>query len=168
MVPFYCGSRSRLLGPLTSELSAVFGWQVETHAPNFDPEMAYDASRGQYDSRLLMAQLLRHHPAPGKVLAVTDADLFIPVLTFVFGEAQLNGRVALVSSHRLAPERYGLPADQALLQARLAKEAIHELGHTLGLLHCSDGGCVMASSPEVTGVDLKTARFCRSCSAALD
>ena len=32
---------------------------------------------------------------PGKVLAVTDQDLFIPILTFVFGEAQLNGRAAV-------------------------------------------------------------------------
>jgi archaemetzincin len=167
LVPFYCGSRKTLLGPLAHELEAAFGLPVERQAPNFDPELAYDPSRGQYNSRLLLAQLFRQHPAPRKVLGVTDADLFIPVLTFVFGEAQLDGRVALVSSHRLAAERYGLPADPALLQARLAKEAVHELGHTFGLVHCSDGRCVMASSQEVTGIDLKGAGFCLYCAGAL-
>lgn len=168
LVPFYCGERSALLEPLAGELRATFGLEVERQAPNFDPETAFDGSRGQYNSRLLLALLLRHHPGTAKVLGVTDADLFIPVLTFVFGEAQLDGRAALVSSHRLAPERYGLPADRALLQARLVKEAIHELGHACGLVHCSDGRCVMASSPEVVGIDLKTAAFCYRCTAALD
>ncbi len=167
LVPFYCGSRKAYLGPLANELEATFGLPVERQAPRFDPETAYDTSRGQYNSRLLLAQLFRDHPDPRKVLGVTDSDLFIPVLTFVFGEAQLNGRIALVSSHRLAPERYGLPPDSALLQARLEKEAIHELGHTFGLVHCSDGSCVMASSPEVTGIDLKNSGFCFSCASCL-
>ncbi len=167
IVPFYCGSQRSLLEPLAKELMAAFSLPVERQPPGFDPEMAYDSARGQYNSRILLALLLRHHQGPGKLLGVTDADLFIPVLTFVFGEAQLDGRVALVSSHRLVPERYGLPADPAQLQARLAKEAIHELGHTFGLVHCANGRCVMASSPQLTGVDLKTARFCVDCRDAL-
>jgi len=92
-------------------------------------------------------------------------DLFIPVLTFVFGEAQLNGRAAIVSFHRLDSQVYGLPPNPNLLLARLFKESIHEMGHTFNLLHCHVNQCVMGSSSTVDGVDLKSARFCNSCLA---
>jgi archaemetzincin len=97
------------------------------------------------------------------VLAVTEADLYVPVLTFVFGEAQLGGPRAIVSAHRLREEFYGLPRDEKKLDARLAKEALHELGHTLGLRHCDDWRCVMASSHAVERLDLKEAQYCRQC-----
>ena len=167
LVPFYCGSQRVLLESLEKQLVTAFRLPIERQVPAFDPEVAYDASRGQYNSRVLLAQLLQHHPGPGRVLGVTDVDLFIPVLTFVFGEAQLGGRAAVVSSHRLVPERYGLPGDRALVQARLVKEAIHELGHSFELVHCADGRCVMASSPEVTGIDLKSPSFCDQCGAKI-
>jgi len=167
LIPFYCGARTALLPWLASELEAAFGLTVEQTAPAFDPELGYDASRGQFNSRTLLGLLLRHHPGPEKLLAVTDVDLFIPVLTFVFGEAQLGGRAAVVSSHRLAPERYGLKPDPALLRTRLIREAIHELGHTFALVHCRDSRCVMSSSPQVEGIDLKSSRFCLHCRAAL-
>jgi archaemetzincin len=167
LIPFYCGASNTQLGSLALELEASFGLRVEQHAPAFDPEAGYDASRGQFNSRTLLALLLHHHPGPGKLLAITDVDLFIPVLTFVFGEAQLGGRAAVVSSHRLAPDKYGLNPDPALLETRLLREAIHELGHTFGLVHCHDSRCVMASSPQVEGIDLKSSRFCSACRVLL-
>jgi len=167
LIPFYCGARTTLLPSLASELEACFRLPVEQTAPAFDPELSYDASRGQFNSRTLLGLLLQHHPGPGRLLAVTDVDLFIPVLTFVFGEAQLGGRAAVVSSHRLAPERYGLKPDQGVLRTRLVREAIHELGHTFALVHCGDSRCVMASSPQVEGIDLKSSRFCPRCRAQL-
>ena len=167
LIPFYCGSRNALLPSLARELKASFGMPVRQYAPGFDPELGYDASRGQFNSRTLLSLLLHHHPEPGRLLAVTDVDLFIPVLTFVFGEAQLGGRAAVVSSHRLAPEQYGLKPDPALLEARLIREAIHELGHTFSLVHCGDSRCVMASSPQVEGIDLKSSRFCPACKVLL-
>lgn len=163
LIPFYCGTRTALLPSLAAELESCFRLPVEQAAPAFDPEESYDTSRGQFNSRILLDLLLRHHPGPDKVLAVTDVDLFIPVLTFVFGEAQLGGRAAVVSSHRLAPERYGLAPDLALLKTRLIRESIHELGHTFALIHCRDSRCVMASSPQVEGIDLKSSRFCQQC-----
>jgi len=163
LIPFYCGTRTALLPSLAAELESCFRLPVEQAAPAFDPEESYDTSRGQFNSRILLDLLLRHHPGPDKLLAVTDVDLFIPVLTFVFGEAQLGGRAAVVSSHRLAPERYGLAPDLALLKTRLIRESIHELGHTFALIHCRDSRCVMASSPQVEGIDLKSSRFCQQC-----
>lgn len=167
LVPFYCGATESLLDALVRELSTVFRVTVVRQAPVFDPEDAYDHSRGQYDTRSLISHLLKQPAASGKLLGVTDVDLFVPVLTFVFGEAQMGGRAAVVSSHRLAPEKYGLQPNKSLLEERLFKEAIHETGHAYGLVHCSDSRCVMASSQAVEGIDLKTSRFCATCQLAL-
>ena len=74
-----------------------------------------------------------------------------------------DGQAALVSMHRLDAEVYGLPANPDLLFQRLVKEAIHELGHTYSLLHCTLDRCVMASSTYVEGIDMKSERFCDDC-----
>jgi archaemetzincin len=167
LVPIYCGARSSLLAPLAARLTEIFGLPVEQHPPLFDPETAFEPSRGQYNSRVLLARLLADAPAARRVLGVAGVDLFIPVLSYVFGEAQLGGRAAVVSLHRLDNQVYGLPADGDLLFARLLKEAVHELGHTYDLVHCHDDRCVMASSTYVEGIDLKSERFCASCRALL-
>ncbi|HYU31798.1 MAG TPA: archemetzincin, partial [Thermoanaerobaculia bacterium] len=80
---------------------------------------------------------------------------------------QLPGRAAVVSLHRLAPELYGLPADEERLVERAEKEAIHELGHTFGLIHCRQPKCVMRSSTYVEEIDLKEGQFCEGCRKAL-
>ena len=130
-------------------------------------EFAYNPVRGQYHSTEILRQLLRRpHGESWRVLGVTDVDLYVPILTFVFGEAQLSDTGALVSTHRLHPEFYGMPKDPELLRARLLKEALHELGHTFGLQHCSDYLCVMSSSHSVERIDLKRADFCPACAGA--
>jgi archaemetzincin len=96
-------------------------------------------------------------------LGIVSSDLFIPILTFVFGEAQLHGACALVSTFRLRQEFYGLPADLELLKERLLKESAHELGHTLGIAHCDDYNCVMAPSHGIEWIDLKKRSFCPLC-----
>ena len=168
IVPIYIGTSSDLLAPLAADLAEVFGLQVEQHPPAFDPELAFDPSRGQYNSRILLAQLLQHGPrAATRVLGVTGVDLFIPVLTYVFGEAQLDGRAAVVSSFRLDAQLYGLPPNRALLLERLRKEAIHELGHTYNLIHCHEHPCAMMSSTYVENIDQKSDRFCSRCRASV-
>jgi archaemetzincin len=94
-------------------------------------------------------------------------DLFVPVLTFVFGQAQLKGPGALLSTFRLRNEFYGLPADPYLLLDRTIKEAVHELGHSFGLVHCHDPACVMSSSTYVEEVDLKSDWYCSECEGLL-
>lgn len=137
-------------------------------APGFDPERAFDASRNQYCSSVLLSQLLEEHQGhDGKILAVTSVDLFVPVLTFVFGEAQLDGQAAIVSSHRLNEEFYGLPSNQILFRQRLVKEAVHELGHTFGLIHCANSNCVMYSSTAVEEIDVKPDGLCQRCALFL-
>jgi archaemetzincin len=168
IVPIYPGTAAELLAPLADKLAGVFGLPVERHPPSFDPELAYDLSRGQYNSRVLLAQLLNcDRQSATRILGVAGVDLFIPVLTYVFGEAQLDGPAAVVSTYRLDNQLYGLPPDGKLLFQRLLKEAIHELGHTYNLVHCHRPSCVMTSSTYVEYIDQKSDRFCASCLTSL-
>jgi archaemetzincin len=164
LVPVYLGSQASLLPHVAARLERTFGVAVESHPPGFDPEVAYDDTRGQYDSRVLLSHLVRElRPGCARVIGIIGTDLFIPVLTFVFGEAQLAGQAAIVSTHRLGNEPMGLVTRPGQLLDRLVKEAVHELGHTYGLVHCRDGRCVMASSTYVEEIDLKGADFCLDC-----
>ena len=129
---------------------------------------AFDPNRQQYNSSLLLKQLITNPPREAeRILGVVDVDLFIPILTFVFGEAQLKGIGAVVSLHRLHNRFYGLPEDRGATTERLLKEAIHELGHTFGLIHCSQPQCVMNSSTYVENIDQKPAELCPVCQRAI-
>lgn len=148
---------------LAGHLVRLLRQGVIVHTEAFPPESVFDARRDQYRSDLLIGQLKRAFAYDTRVIGVTELDLFIPVLTFVFGEAELGGHAAVVSTFRLRNELYGLPADPDLMEARLVKEAMHELGHTFGLLHCQHTACVMQTSPYAELVDLKPADFCTEC-----
>lgn len=164
LVPIYMAERAALVDGLAGDLVRTLGVEIRIHPPWFDPELAFDGSRGQYHSTRILQELLRIPDGQcSRVLGVTSVDLFIPVLTFVFGEAQLDGMAALVSMQRLCPDAYGLPRDEDLVARRLRKEAVHELGHTLGLRHCSHPTCVMRSSTYVEEIDMKGGAFCPAC-----
>jgi archaemetzincin len=168
LVPLLWPAESSLLVRLRARLEQTFTCEVVARTPRFDPEASFDSSRGQYNSTGLLESLLDEPSAAGsRILGVASVDLFIPILTFVFGEAQLGGRAAVVSTYRLDNAHYGLPDNEALLLERLAKEANHELGHTHGLIHCADTTCVMHSSTYVEDIDVKSARFCSACLPAI-
>ncbi|MDI6819458.1 MAG: archaemetzincin family Zn-dependent metalloprotease [Candidatus Hodarchaeaceae archaeon] len=139
----------------------VEGCQVGT--PLELPVAAYDPHRMQYRADIVLERVLHTARGEGKVLALTDVDLYVPRLNFVFGQAQCPGTVALVSLRRLDPAFYGEPSDYELLLKRATKEAVHELGHTFGLNHCSALGCVMTFSNSIFEVDEKKAKFCERC-----
>jgi archaemetzincin len=124
--------------------------------------------RLQYNSSQILLQMIANPPPDAaKILGVVNVDLFIPILTFVFGEAQLRGIGSVVTLHRLNNKFYGLPEDKNLLNERLVKEAIHELGHNFGLVHCSNYECVMKSSTYVEDIDHKSSEMCDRCRGEL-
>ena len=158
-----------LLAELCSGLSRELLVQCEILPADGDPAFAFNLTRQQYHSTEILASLIRKAtPASRHLLGITPVDLYIPILTFVFGEAQLQGNCALVSTHRLRQEFYGLPPDSQLFRERLLKEAIHELGHTLSLSHCENYECVMSPSHGVEWIDLKGPHFCDECRADID
>jgi archaemetzincin len=126
-----------------------------------DPQVAWSPARGQYGSNRLLQEI--RESTSGPVLAATSLDLYLPVLTFVFGEAELGGRVGIFSIHRLREEFYGLPPRPGLLFERAVRELWHELGHIYGLTHCRNASCVMSPSHSVAQVDVKSESFCPDC-----
>ena len=159
---------TELLVGLCAGLSKEFSAPCEILPPEPDPASAFNLSRQQYLSTEILALMTRRTmPDDWRILGVTLYDLYIPNLTFVFGEAQLKGQCAVVSTHRLHQEFYGLPADPALLRGRLLKEAVHELGHTMALSHCEDYQCVMSPSHGVEWIDLKSSHFCSACRSVI-
>lgn len=154
-----------ILDALESPLWRTFGFEVRRMTPLGDPSYSFDAQRKQYSSTMILRELVRHCPADGtRLLAVTECDLFIPMLSFIYGQAQLDGKVSIVSIARLRQEFYTLPPNQVLLLARLIKEALHELGHTFGLTHCLEIGCSMSLATNIHQLDVKGIDFCDSCS----
>ena len=153
---------------LRAALPLEIGAPCEILPASFDAQPALNPGRQQYHSTQILAGMqscLR--PDAWRLLAITPFDLYIPILTFVFGEAQVNGPCAVVSIYRLRQEFYGLSPDPELMRQRLLKEAVHELGHTLGLTHCEDYQCAMAPSHAVEWIDLKQSSLCGNCSARL-
>ncbi|MDJ0783721.1 MAG: archaemetzincin family Zn-dependent metalloprotease [Desulfosarcinaceae bacterium] len=152
-----------LLGAVADMVARIFGLDVRT-APLIDEiGFAYDTERKQYHSTAILDHLSAAAPADCfKVLAVTREDLFIPILTHVYGEAQLGGSCCVVSTQRLG-EGLSKVTDRSAYLERVAKEAAHELGHTFDLRHCRDASCLMHYCRNVSDVDRKRADLCRYC-----
>jgi archaemetzincin len=154
-----------LLQELQAAIPQCLSVSCEISPTVLDPEPSFHAERQQYHSSEILQRMQFVAGGKWRVLGVASVDLYIPILKYVFGEAQVGGPCALVSTCRLRQEFYGLKADNQLLSRRLLKESIHELGHTLNLRHCEDYRCVMASSHAVEWIDLREASLCEVCMA---
>ncbi len=157
-------SNTELLNNIINNLRRIFISPVKLLPLQIDVDAAYSIERAQYFSTQLISiasQLTEE--INGKVLLLTEFDIYIPALTFVFGEAQLKGKHAIVSVCRLHEEFYLGKTDEELLLKRAMKEVLHELGHNFGLLHCSSWDCVMHSSLGIEEVDIKGDRYCNNC-----
>jgi archaemetzincin len=157
-----------VLTTLQPKLEGTFGVACAIAPALPQPLDAYRRSRGQYLSTKILEELGRLDlPGASRLLGVVDLDLYVPELNFVFGQATMGGRQALIALPRLRQGFYGLAEDRDLFHLRVLKEAIHELGHTLGLGHCRDRSCVMSFSNFLRDTDVKGATFCLTCRSML-
>ncbi|MBS7635149.1 archaemetzincin family Zn-dependent metalloprotease [Candidatus Bathyarchaeota archaeon] len=138
------------------------------------PEEAYNPMRRQYKSELILKKILNYAlkiegetGRPCILLGVVDVDIYAQGMNFIFGEAQCPGRAAIISLYRLSPEFYGEQLNEQLFIERSIKEALHEIGHALGLVHCSNPLCVMHFSLHIAMTDRKQPKFCGNCLAEL-
>jgi archaemetzincin len=153
---------------LTNHIVEIFDFPIKTLPDFVEADDSYDYKREQYSSVPILRQVIdQAKPDTARILGITNKDIFIPMLSFIFGQAQLGGIGAIISLARLRQNFYGLPDDDHLYRRRICKEAVHELGHTFGLTHCMDMRCVMSLSTSIEQVDIKEDDFCGACRTLL-
>ncbi|NPA58223.1 MAG: archaemetzincin family Zn-dependent metalloprotease [Aquificae bacterium] len=148
---------------LTEKLQEIFSLPVLWERPVPLPPEGFDPVRKQYLASFFLTYLLPLQQGDNIVLGIVSQDLYEPGLNFVFGVASPKTRTAVISTYRLHNSFYGLPEDENLFQERVLKEAVHEIGHTLGLGHCPNPECVMHFSNSILDTDRKSYLFCPSC-----
>ena len=128
------------------------------------PRSAVNSTRGQMFLATLTGKVLRQYPqGDGLVLAITDYDLYKTSHRYIFGDADEQRRIAVVSLHRLRGQFYGEEQDENQLFQRVLKEAVHELGHAVGLKHCYNARCAMYYSNSIFETDNKMSHLCDAC-----
>ncbi|HAF30064.1 MAG TPA: hypothetical protein DCG75_13570 [Bacteroidales bacterium] len=153
-----------LIDNINEDIFREFHYPVIFEKKDFDISNFYYPGRRQYDANSLLKVVSElFFPNSFKKIGLFKVDLFIPILTYIFGQAILNGNAGIVSPYRLRNELYGLEKNEKLLNERLKKVIIHEAGHMFGLIHCQNPICVMRSSTYVEDIDQKEQHLCTSC-----
>lgn len=149
---------------IAENISREFSLTVQIKEGHLDLSDFFEPARRQYDANKLLHHIENNFSSEGdKTIGLFNVDFFIPIFTYIFGQAFLGGRTGIASIFRLGNERYGIEPDENLLMKRVSKEIIHELGHTFGLIHCHVPNCVMISSTYVEDIDQKNSNFCPKC-----
>ncbi len=157
---------AKLIGVVAQEVHRIFSYKAKIKHLIQNVDFAFDLNRNQHYSTSILERLADLTPSQAiKVLAVTRVDLFIPILTHVYGEAQLGGKACIISTHRLNEGLGSETGDD--FRYRVIKEAIHELGHTFNLRHCEDHTCCMHYCRSIRDVDRKSEQLCRYCKILL-
>jgi archaemetzincin len=149
---------------IAESVKQEFSYSVNLKDGHIDLSEFYDPVRRQYNGTKLLKEVESAYSSDtDKTLGLFSVDLFIPILTYIFGQAFLNGNTGIASLFRLSNERYGIANDDKFVLERFRKEVIHELGHTFGLIHCYVPTCVMRSSTYVEDIDQKGSGLCLKC-----
>jgi len=159
---------NEFLRRIAENLRHEFASEVHIREGHLDISDFYDPTRCQCNAHKLLKHIDSHYSSSGvKTIGLFNIDFFIPIFTYIFGQAYLGGHSGIVSIYRLSNDRYGIAPDDKLLLDRSTKEIIHELGHTFGLVHCHVPDCVMRSGTYVEDIDQKGRGFCGYCKGKL-
>lgn len=149
---------------IAAHVHAYFDLQADVLTCLPVPLHAFDSGRMQYDAGQVLIKLEKEiFKGYQKIIGVINGDLFVPVFSYVLGEARQGGRCALVSIYRLDEKVASGPVVPSQLLERCAKVALHELGHLFNLTHCSDPLCLMHISGDVRELDQRRFNLCRYC-----
>ncbi len=150
-----------------ANLQAVLGLPADVLQPLEDPGYAEIPARRQYNALPLLEALQAGVPEGAVRLGILSRDLCLPIFSYVLGEAQVNGRAAVISLYRLKQGADGRAASSSRVYERLAKVALHEIAHVLGLTHCREAACLMRFSLGAEHIDELFMRFCPECELRL-
>jgi archaemetzincin len=152
------------LETISEDIAREYNVAVITEECHADLNDFYEPTRRQYNANKLIKFLEEQSDAKAfKTICLCRVDLFIPILTYIFGQAVYKGKTGIASLYRLKNEPYGMKSDDDLVLDRFRKVVIHELGHTFGLIHCHVPSCVMRSSTYVEDLDQKKIHLCNHC-----
>ncbi len=150
-----------------AHIQAVFDIATDVVPPWPDPSSALFATRNQYNAAHILNSLATDIPGPVRRVGITARDITLPFLTYVFGEAQIGGRAAVISTYRLQRPHNGVAPEKSLVYTRLSRVVIHETGHLLGLSHCQSSRCIMNFSVGLDRLDALSPTFCHQCTSRL-
>jgi archaemetzincin len=153
-----------VLRVVADNLQGVLRLPVDVEEATILPPDAYMENRNQYNAMTIIRDLNDNHSRHSlKVLGVTNKDLGNPILTYVFGEAYMGGAAAVMSYYRLYQGPADDPVSREQFLDRVAKVALHEIGHTFNVPHCHTGRCVMRASNNLAELDDKLNYLCDYC-----
>ena len=156
------------LNELEKHLGKIFDLKIKVEPQKINSSFAFNPIRGQYLASLILEELEKFKKNFNqKWLAICDFDLYSEGLNFIFGEANPNSQISIISLARLREEFYGKEKNENLFLERIKKEAVHELGHLFYLGHCQNKKCVMHFSNSLADTDFKNSNFCQECKKIL-
>ncbi len=152
---------SRVRDTLESQLDIDKSLVTHENIGKLPPAIMINPARNQYISEKILEYIASIYSDRSIVVAIVKYDAYAYYYNFVFGHADPINRVCAVYTPRLES------GNRAVYLDRLSKEVLHEVGHVLGLHHCSDRKCVMNFSNNILDVDRKSATFCERCRSLL-
>lgn len=148
---------------ISKRLANILFLPVKYNSPIKTPIEFYNSIRNQYVGSYFLKYLENFKEGRDIVLGIIPFDLYDDNLNFIFGIASPITKTAIISTYRLHNSFYGLEEDFNIYIDRVTKEAVHEIGHTLGLSHCPNPKCVMHFSNSIHDTDKKSYYFCENC-----
>lgn len=129
------------------------------------PKSFKNKERGQYDAGMLRIWAMENVPKDAyRFITVVEQDIFTGRYNFIFAQAQVPGKVTVISLHRFTSSARRLfPSERKLFETRIEKLFMHELGHNFGLPHCPNGNCVMRYANSMLELDATSAYNCSDC-----